>query len=341
MTKLVRRKMASLLLTLGVVFVLGYLAETRLPSYPVGMLTLVCINSILALSWNLVSGFTGQFSLGHAGFAAVGAYTSAILMMRLRLPFLVSFVSGGLMAGFFGFLVGFPSLRLVGDYLAIVTLGFQFLILAVLNNLSAITGGGLGLVGVPFRSSLVVSALTASVSMWVLSNLVHSKHGRCFVAVKEDEIAARSVGIDTTYYKISAFIISSFFAGLGGALIGHFTRFLHPDIFNYLKTIESVSMVILGGLGSLTGSILGATVITLLPELFRNLSTLLRGWSSAFPGLGLENVAGLLSRGWMVFYAALFLIIMLVKPTGIMGNRELAIRLPKWLAERGSSRGAS
>jgi len=155
-----------------------------------------------------------------------------------------------------------------------------------------------------------------TVMLWLVSNLVYSKQGRCFVAVKEDEIAAQSVGINTTYYKVLAFIISSFFAGLGGALIGHFTMYLRPDIFNYLKTIESVSMVILGGLGSLTGSILGALCITLVPEVFRNLATVAAGF-------GLSTLSNFLRRGWMVFYALLFLVIMLARPKGLMGGKEL------------------
>ncbi|NPV71459.1 MAG: branched-chain amino acid ABC transporter permease [Firmicutes bacterium] len=297
-------------------WVLGSLLQATLPNYFTGILTFVAINSVLALSWNLVSGFTGQFSLGHAGFMAVGGYTSAILMVRLKLPFVVSFVSGGIFAGVLGFLVGFPSLRLAGDYLAIVTLGFQYIMLAVLNNTTDLTGGGLGMAGVPFRTYLPVASLTLVCTLWLLSNVVHSKQGRCFVAVKEDDIAAQSVGINTTYYKVLAFIISSFFAGLGGALLGHFTMYLHPDIFNYLKSIESVSMVILGGLGSLTGSIVGAICITLVPEVFRNLATLASR-------IGLTEAGDFLRRGWMVFYALLFLIMMLARPKGLMGGREL------------------
>ncbi|MGE5484485.1 MAG: branched-chain amino acid ABC transporter permease [Ignavibacteriales bacterium] len=297
-------------------WLLAVVLQANLPKYFTGLLTVVSINSVLALSWNLVSGFTGQFSLGHAGFMAIGGYTSAILMVRLKWPFFVSFICGGVFAGLLGFLVGFPSLRLVGDYLAIVTLGFQYIILAVLNNTTNLTGGGLGLAGVPFRTYLPSATLTVVVVLWLLANLVRSKQGRCFVAVKEDEIAAQSVGINTTYYKVLAFIISSFFAGLGGSLLGHYTMYLHPDIFNYLKTIESVSMVILGGLGSLTGSLVGALCITLVPEVFRNLATVLAGF-------GMSQASDFLRRGWMVFYALLFLMMMLARPKGLMGGREL------------------
>lgn len=316
---------------LGVWFLASFLRRV-LPAYPTGILTYFCINAVLALSWNLVSGYTGQFSLGHAGFMAVGAYTSALLMMRLRWPFLAAFMSAGLMAGLVGFLVGFPSLRLVGDYLSVVTLGFQYIITAILNNTTSLTGGGLGLAGVPYKTTLPVAATTVVVTVWLLSNLVNSKHGRCFVAVKEDEIAAQSVGINTTYFKILAFIISSFFAGLGGALLGHYTMYLHPDIFNYLKTVESVCMVILGGLGSLTGSLLGALGITLLPEVFRNLATL-------FGSMGLIAVSQFLRRGWMVFYALMFLLIMLTRPQGLLGRRELTWDgINKWLARLWSNR---
>ncbi len=290
--------------------------QAVLTAYPAGVMTVFCINAVLALSWNLVSGYTGQFSLGHAGFMAIGAYTSALLMMKAKWPFLLAFIAGGLLSAAVGFLVGFPSLRLVGDYLSVVTLGFMYIITAILNNTVELTGGGLGLPGIPYMTKLPVAAVTLVITLWVLSNLVNSKQGRCFVAVKEDEIAAQSVGVDTTYYKILAFIISSFFAGLGGALTGHYMMYLRPDIFSYQKTVESVSMVILGGLGSLTGSILGALFITLLPEIFRNLATL-------FASMGLQAASNFLRGGWMVFYAIMFLVIMLLRPQGLLGRKEL------------------
>lgn len=201
-----------------------------LPAYPAGIATYFCVNSVLALSWNLVSGFTGQFSLGHAGFMAIGAYTSALLMMKAKWPFLLAFLTGGVASAFVGFLVGFPSLRLAGDYLAVVTLGFQYIITAVLNNTTKLTGGGLGLAGVPYATSLPVAAVTLVVTAKALSNLVNSKQGRCFAAVREDETAAQSVGVDTTYYKVLAFSVSSFFAGLGGAMTGHYMMYLHPQL---------------------------------------------------------------------------------------------------------------
>ena len=298
------------------VWILSTVMKSHLAAYPVGVLTVFCINAVLALSWNLVSGYTGQFSLGHAGFMAIGAYTSALLMMKAKWPFVPAFIAAGLLSAFVGFLVGFPSLRLVGDYLSVVTLGFMYIITAILNNTTKLTGGGLGLPGIPYMTKLPTAAVTLVVTLWIMSNLVNSKQGRCFVAVKEDEIAAQSVGINTTYYKVLAFIISSFFAGLGGALTGHYMMYLRPDIFSYAKTVESVSMVILGGIGSLTGSILGALFITLLPEIFRNLGTLLSS-------MGMEAAANFVRHGWMVFYAVMFLIIMLVRPQGLLGKREL------------------
>jgi len=300
----------------AVVWVLGTVLKSVLPAYPVGVMTVFCINAVLALSWNLVSGYTGQFSLGHAGFMAVGAYTSALLMMKAKWPFLPAFLCAGIVSALVGFLVGFPSLRLAGDYLSVVTLGFMYIITVILNNTTELTGGGLGLAGIPYKSTLPVTAVTLVVTVWVLSNLVNSKQGRCFVAVKEDEIAAQSVGVDTTYFKILAFMISSFFPGLGGALIGHYMMYLRPDVFSYQKTVESVSMVILGGLGSLTGSILGALFITLLPEVFRNLATL-------FSGMGMQTASNFLRRGWMVFYAVMFVVIMLARPQGLLGRKEL------------------
>lgn len=310
------RRISVFAAEVAAVWILSTVLKEVLPAYPVGVLTVFCINAVLALSWNLVSGYTGQFSLGHAGFMAIGAYTSALLMMKAKWPFLPAFIAAGLLSAFVGFLVGFPSLRLVGDYLSVVTLGFMYIITAVLNNTTELTGGGLGLPGIPYMTKLPVAAVTLVMTLWVLSNLVNSKQGRCFVAVREDEIAAQSVGVNTTYYKILAFIVSSFFAGLGGALTGHYMMYLRPDIFSYAKTVESVSMVILGGLGSLTGSILGALFITLLPEIFRNLATL-------FSSMGLQAVSNFIRQGWMVFYAVMFLGIMLARPQGLLGKKEL------------------
>lgn len=322
------KRFGMLIVQILVAWGLAVLLKNNLQAYPIGILTLFCINAILAISWNLVAGFTGQFSMGHAGFMAIGAYTSAILMMKLGWPFFQSLLAGGTLAGIAGFLIGFPSLRLVGDYLSVVTLGFQYIITAILNNTTELTGGGLGLAGVPFKSTLPVVLITLVVTIWLITNLVHSKHGRSFVSVKEDEIAARSVGIDTTTFKVLAFVISSFFAGIGGALIGHYMMYLHPEIFNYTKTVEIISMVILGGIGGLTGSIAGAFGITLLPEIFRNAATLLTS-------MGLSAAGAFIKRGWTVFYAAMFLIIMLTRPQGLIGRQELTwerirnIRLPR------------
>ncbi|MEW6546935.1 MAG: branched-chain amino acid ABC transporter permease [Bacillota bacterium] len=312
-----RMRLGSLLLFAAGAHILGHLAQSWLPSYFVSLLTFMAINSILAVSWNLVSGFTGQFSLGHAGFMAVGAYTSALLMMKAHWSFLPALLTGGAAAAACGFLVGFPCLRLVGDYLAVVTLGFHYIILAVINNTPNLTGGGLGIVGVPLRTDLAVALLALVVTVWLVGNFVYSRHGRCCRAVKEDEIAAQCLGINTTYYKLAAFTISSFFAGVGGALTGHFTMYLHPDVFNYLKTVESVTMVILGGLGSLTGSLLGACAITALPEVFRNAGTLLHS-------LGYAAASQWVRSAWMVMYSLLLVLMMLLRPRGLLGGWEMS-----------------
>lgn len=311
------RRLVIFAFGVAAIYVVSTLLMRVLPAYPAGVLTVFCINAVLALSWNLVSGYTGQFSMGHAGFMAIGAYTSALLMMRAHWPFIPALIMAGLVSAFAGVLVGFPSLRLVGDYLAVVTLGFMYIITAILNNMVALTGGGLGLPGIPYMTKLPVAAVTLTITLLVISNLVKSKHGRCFVAVREDEIAAQSVGINTTYYKVLAFVISSFFAGIGGALTGHYMMYLRPDIFSYAKTVESISMVILGGIGSLSGSILGALFITLLPEVFRNLATL-------FSSMGMEAASSFIRQGWMVFYAIMFLVIMLARPQGLLGRKELS-----------------
>ena len=282
------------------------------------ILMLCGISVILAVSLNLVNGLTGQFSIGHAGFMAVGGYTAAILTMRVLPPMLtallglglprpvaegavllVALLGGGTLAAIAGWAVGLPSLRLRGDYLAIVTLGFGEIIRVVILNIDAI-GGARGLSGVPRYTTFFWVALWAVIVIVLSYNLLRSTHGRAMLAVREDEVAAEALGVDTTRYKVTAFVLSAFFAGVAGGLFAHFDSYLNPASFTFLRSIEIVTMVVLGGMGSVSGSVLAAIFLTGLPELLRPVK-----------------------EYRLVIYAFLLIVLMITRPQGLMGTREL------------------
>ena len=294
--------LAALLVALG----LSQISD-RVDPYHLDVLIGIGINIVLAVSLNLVNGYTGQFSLGHAGFMAVGAYLSAAVTVFLgpkilgdsagalaqNALFLGALVAGGLSAAFAGLLVGVPSLRLKGDYLALVTLGFGEIIRVIFQNVEVL-GGALGLNGIPaYTSPFWVLACVALVVFVVLC-LVHSTYGRGFLATHDDEIASEAVGLNTTRYKIVAFVVGAFFAGIAGGLYGHFKMTITPTGFDFTKSIEIVVMVILGGMGNTIGVILAAILLTLLPELLRPIA-----------------------EYRMVLYSFLLIVLMLVRPQGL------------------------
>lgn len=271
------------------------------------------INIILAVSLNLVNGYTGQFSLGHAGFMSVGAYLSAAVTMLLGPKllgesggtawqqgglFFGALVAGGLSAAFAGLLVGMPSLRLKGDYLAIVTLGFGEIIRVVFQNCEPL-GGALGLNGIPAYTTIFWVLAFAAVTVFTIYCLVHSTYGRGFLATHDDEIAAEAVGLNTTRYKIVAFVVGAFFAGIAGGLYGHFKQTISASGFDFTKSIEIVVMVILGGMGNTLGVILAAILLTLLPEVLREFSDYR-----------------------MIVYSLLLVVLMLVRPEGLFNFRR-------------------
>ena len=301
-------------------FVLFLLANRFLPevtdTYYIHLLTLSCINIILAVSLNLINGFTGQFSLGHAGFMAVGGYTSASLTYYLgpkiiaamnflpavlakNLVFLFALLGGGLSAALLGLLVGIPSLRLRGDYLAIVTLGMGEIVRVLILNVDAI-GGARGFSGIPAYTNLFWIISMTVLTIAVVTSLVNSSHGRAFLSVREDEIAAEAMGINTTYYKVTAFVIGAFFAGMAGCLFGHYLQLLHPNSFTFIKSFEIIIMIIVGGLGSIFGSVIAAIILTLLPEALRYLGPV-KDWR-------------------MVIYSVALIILMLTRPQGLFGT---------------------
>ena len=310
---------------IAIVWAVDWAAARILNPYIYRVLVLCSINVILALSLNLVNGITGQFSIGHAGFMAVGAYASAAytvyavpLMLGAKASaggwvaaaaFLLAILVGGLVSAVAGFLVGLPSMRLRGDYLAIVTLGFGEIIRVAILNIDAV-GGARGFAGVPQRTNLAWVLGGAWLTFVLIRNLMRSYHGRALLAIREDEIAAEALGVPTTRYKVTAFVIGAFFAGMAGALFSHYT-YLHTNSFTFMKSIEVIIMVVLGGMGSLTGSILGATLLTALPELLRFASS--------------ER---------LIIYSLLLILLMIARPQGILGRREVSFRA--WFSRRRS-----
>jgi len=275
--------------------------------YYLDVLTIIGINVILAVSLNLVNGYTGQFSLGHAGFMSVGAYLSAAVSLFLGphllgdspsgfaqgLFFLGALLVGGLAAAAAGLVVGIPSLRLRGDYLAIVTLAFGEIIRVTFQNIDAL-GGALGLNGIPPYTTIFWVLAFAALTIFTVTCLVNSTYGRGFLAVHDDEIAAAAVGLNPTRYKIVAFVVSAFFAGIAGGLYGHFRLTITPGGFDFTKSIEIVVMVILGGMGNTPGVILAAILLTLLPEVLRPVA-----------------------EYRMILYSLLLIVMMIIRPQGL------------------------
>lgn len=241
-----------------------------------GILISVCINVILVVSLNVTTGFLGQLTLGHAGFMAVGAYAAAYVTKTLTLVKTVEFplalLIGGLVAMLFGFLVCIPTLRLHGDYLAIITLAFGEIIKNVLLNLQ-VTGGASGYIGIPTNTNFAWAFGLAALTVIITKSMINSRQGRSIISIREDEIAAEASGVNTRKYKILAFVFAAFFAGIAGGLYGHYLGILEPKTFNLDKSIEILVMVVLGGMGSIPGSIIAAVVLTVLPELLRAVSS--------------------------------------------------------------------
>lgn len=292
------------------------LGSSHINPYYLDVLLGIGVNIILAVSLNLINGYTGQFSLGHAGFMAVGAYAAASVTLFLGpsvLPvfggaqelagkpalFLLALIVGGLAAAAAGWLVGVPSLRLKGDYLAIVTLGFGEIIRVIFQNVQAV-GGSSGLKGILPYTTVFWTFSWAAVTIFTMLALIHSTYGRGFLAVHDDEIAAGAMGINTTRYKVTAFVIGAFFAGIAGGLYAHLKTFISPSGFDFMKSIDIVVMVILGGMGNTPGVILAAILLTLLPEVLRPVA-----------------------QYRMIAYSLLIILIMLTRPQGLFTIRGM------------------
>ena len=318
---------------LGALLVSGTLGllENRLDPYFVDVLTRIGINIVLAVSLNLINGHAGQFSLGHAGFMAVGAYTAAAMtmfagpqvlpasapMLATMFWFLLALVAAGLMAATSGLLVGAPSLRLKGDYLAIVTLGFGQIIAVVFRNIEPL-GGALGLNGVPAHTNLFWVFAVAALTVYAVTMIVNSTYGRGFLATHDDEVAAEAMGVNTTRCKIVAFVVGAFFAGVAGGLYGHFTLTINPKGFDFARSIEIVVMVIVGGMGNTTGVILAAVLLTLLPEGLRTLA----GHSIPLPWTAQPWSLRWIGEARPLLYSILLIGLMLTRPQGLFNLRR-------------------
>ena len=262
------------------------------------------INIILAASLNLINGYTGQFSLGHAGFMAVGAYVGVVLTTNFQMAFPVAILAGGLTAGLLGALIGLPTLRLRGDYLAIATLGLGEIVRIVIINVPYV-GGAAGFKGIPHHTDFTWVFCLMLVTLFIIKNFVNSRHGRACLAIRENEIAAESMGVNTTRYKVLAFSIGAFFAGVAGVLFGHNMYILSPASFTFMQSFNILIMVVMGGLGSMTGSIAGALVVTFLSAAL-----------ASFP------------NARMIIYALALILLMFYRPQGLFGYVEVTAMQP-------------
>ena len=312
------RRAIVIVLLLGILLALDVLLPRVVNPYFFRILMLCGINVILAVSLNLINGFTGQFSIGHAGFMAVGAYTAAMLslhggqswaqaMIAAGVPavfakgvaLVLAVVAGGAAAAIAGYMVGLPSLRLRGDYLAIVTLGFGEIIRVLLTNIDAV-GASRGLPGIPGWTSFFWVGVWAAAVIALSVNVAHSTFGRALFAIRDDEVAAEALGVNTSAYKVMAFVIGAYFAGVAGGLYAHYDSYLNPNSFTFIRSIEVIAMVVLGGMGSVSGSILAAILLTVLPEVLRPVKDYR-----------------------MVIYALMLIILMITRPQGLLGTREI------------------
>ncbi len=327
-----RNSLLSIFAMLGFGLIL-WQAEGFLGDYQIYILKLVFINTILALSLNLIYGFTGMFSLGHAGFMAIGAYISAICILSpdqkemmwildpiiwpfsdLFTPFWVSVLAGGIVATLFAVLIAVPVLRLGDDYLGIATLGFAEIIRVLIVNATPITNGSLGIKGIPGHATLLTCYVWALITIVVLARLLYSNFGNVLRCIRDNEIAATVMGINVFRYKVLSFCLGAFFAGVGGALLGSHLSTIDPKMFNFLLTFNVLMFVVAGGLGSLTGSVIGAAIITVLLEWLRAIEEPM--------DLGFVEIPGIPGMR-MVVFSVVLLAIILYRREGIMGTREI------------------
>lgn len=304
----------ALAIAIALVWAIQIFAVPWTDAYVTDIIVRIGINLLAVMGLALVLGFTGQFSLGHAGFMAVGAYTGGALSVHLGVPPIFAILLGGGAAAVAGVMVGLPSLRLVGDYLAVVTLGFNGIIVVLIQNADFL-GAAMGLTGLPVATNFGLTFTFVLLGAVSLRNLLTSAQGRVFEAVRDNEIATRSLGIDTTRVKVTAFVIGAFWAGIAGGLLAFYRASIFPTQFQYDRSIELLAMVVLGGIGSLSGPLIACAVLTALPEVLRPVA-----------------------QYRLVLYALLLIGMMILRPSGLLGNRELSDFLrPLWKRKVSSS----
>lgn len=301
--KLLNKKNILSFIAIIIAYVLvGFLINKKvIDSYIFLNIVIIGINIILAVSLNLITGFTGQFSLGHAAFMSVGAYTSGILTAKFGYPFVVGILGAGIFAAIAGIVIGIPTLRLKGDYLAIATLGFGEIIKILLFN-NDYLGGAMGLNDIPQYTNWTWLYFAVVTTIIIIYNFIKSYHGRACISIREDEIAAESMGVNTTYYKVLVFAIGAAFAGVAGALYANYFYFIKPDSFGFMKSIDILVIVVFGGLGSITGSIIGAILLSVI-------------------SLFLQGIPELR----MVVYSVILFLIMVYRPEGLMGKTDIKL----------------
>lgn len=300
-------------------------APALVPSaYPLQVMVFIGIYVILALSLNLLNGYVGLLSIGHAAFYGIGAYSSAKLVMDAGVPFPAAMAGAGLVSGACGYLIAKPTLRLSGIYMTLVTLGFNLILFLVLQNWMSFTNGPLGIMSIPepvvfgYRISsrtdyyyfILVLVLLTIVSM---HRLIHCRFGRALIAIREDQLAAEAMGVDTTRYKMQAFVLAAFYAGVAGSFYAHFVKFISPESFYINESFVLLAMLACGGQGNLTGPVVGAVVLIVLPELFR-----------------------FLMEYRMIVYGSVLVVMMLVRRQGLLGGREYSLKL-RWFDQRNAT----
>ncbi len=309
-------------------------AQTHFDAYIIRIMNVAAIYVILGVSLNLINGFTGQFSLGHAGFMAIGAYASALLYMspelkvmnffikpliwplnQIQIPFFPALLIGGLLAACAGFLVGAPCMRVKGDYLAIVTYGFSEIIRVLFNNLQSITNGPLGLKGLPTYTNLWWSWGWAIFTIFFIKRLIDSSYGRALKAIRDNEEAAEAMGVNLFRHKTLAFVVGAFFAGIAGGLLGSLVMTIDPNAFNIMLTFQIVLIVLLGGLGSITGTVISGVLIAFLMEWLRIVETPMKIFGFTIPGI---------SGMRMLIFSVILMIAVLFFRHGILGDREFS-----------------
>lgn len=287
--------------------------------YASGVITLLAINFIAALGVSLFTGFTGIFTLGHAGYMAIGAYTAAILTVEYEVHFVLAILSGGVLSMLLAYLIGLPTLKLVGDYYAIVSLGLGEAIRLVIENWNSVTRGARGYPGIDNYTTMPVVVIFFLVLCVLMFFLINSRYGRAFKACRDDYVAASLMGFNTAHFRVLSLAISAFYCGVAGGLMAGYMSFIQPVMFDQVKSTELVSIVVFGGLGSTSGCLIGTTILTLVTEVFRPIS-----------------------RFRMLIYGLVLVLIMVFRPEGIMGTNELTpSRVRSWFSRRGRAGGAA